>query len=362
MRILVIQLRRLGDILMTTPLLRHLRRTFPDARLDFLCEGMGLQLLEHNPCVSECLVLPTHATAVDLLDMGRELRRRRYDWVVDCQGLPKTVLLARLSGAPVRVGFGGRWWRALGYTHRYARHNADYSALDKLRMLSTALDAGAAPAGRDLGLDFPVSGESRQAAEHFCHTWFRGKANLPPTRPGGPFRWPVVALFGVSRQAYKVWPPEKLAEIGRRLASRGLQPLLVYGPGESEAARRVALELGPDALFDYPMPSLAVLSQILARCALFVGNDGGPKHLAALAGLPTVAVFGHVHPENWTCPDDSTQRWVATASRTRAVPTRGVCTEAQALEDIPVDAVWEVVEALATAQGVWVTSFMGSHR
>jgi hypothetical protein len=75
-----------------------------------------------------------------------------------------------------------------------------------------------------------------------------------------------------------------------------------------------------------------------------------------------VAVFGHVHPENWTCPDDSTQRWVATASRTRAVPTRGVCTEAQALEDIPVDAVWEVVEALATAQGVWVTSFMGSHR
>jgi heptosyltransferase-3 len=344
MRILIIQLRRLGDVLMTTPLLRHLHRTFPSAQVDFLCEDMGLQLLEHNPRVRERLVLPSHATAVDLLDMGRELRSRRYDWVVDCQGLPKTVALARLSGAPVRVGFGGRWWRAAGYTHRYSRHNADYSALDKLRMLATALDAGAAPDGRDLALDFPVADASHRAAELFCRTWFHGKATLPPALPGGPARWPVAALFGVSRQAYKVWPPEKLAEIGRRLQARGLWPFLVYGPGEEEAAGRVAQDLGPEALFDYPNPSLPVLSQVLARCALFVGNDGGPKHLAALSGIPTVALFGQVHPENWTRPGDSSQRWVATASRTRSVPTGGPCEEALRLEELSVEAVWRVVE------------------
>ncbi len=128
-RVLVIQLRRLGDVLMTTPLLRHLRATLPDARLDYLCEPGSRQVLEHNPLVDGIRLLPARATAVDLLD-----------WVIDCQGLPKTALLARLSGAPVRLGYGGRWWRPLLYTSRYTRMNSDYSALDKLRLLGRLLD------------------------------------------------------------------------------------------------------------------------------------------------------------------------------------------------------------------------------
>jgi len=353
MRILVIQLRRIGDILMTTPLLRHVRRTFPQARIDFLCEGMGELLLEHNPCVDEVLVLPSRATAVDMLDMALRLRSRRYDWVIDCQGLPKTTALALFSGASVRVGFGGRWWRRLGLNHRYTRHNADYSALDKLRLLGSVLDRCATPDGRDLDLDFPVSEDNRRRAEHFCRTWFQGAATLPPARPGGPARWPVAALFGVSRQAYKVWPPERLAEIGRRMADRGLQPFLVYGPGERQAASTVAEQLGPRALFDYPNPSLPVLKEVLARCALFVGNDGGPKHLAALAGIPAVAVFGRVHPENWTRPDDAGQRWVATASASRAIPTRGLCEEGLTLDSIGVERVWREVEDLARDHALW---------
>lgn len=346
MRILVIQLRRIGDILMTTPLLRHLGRTFPQARLEFLCEGMGQVLLEHNRHVDEILLLPSHATAVDLLDMARELRSRRYDWVIDCQGLPKSTLLAGLSRAPLRLGFGGRWWRHLGLNHLYSRRNADYSALDKLRLLASVLDRSAAPDGQDLGLDFPVSEASRRRAEHFCQTWFQGPPTLPPARVGGPARWPVAALFGVSRQAYKVWPPEKLAEIGKRLAARGMQPFLVYGPTERGAAEQLAQELGPLALYDYPNPALPELKEILARCALFVGNDGGPKHLAALGGIPTLALFGRVHPESWTRPNDSSQRWVATASSSRSIPTQGPCHSVTSLEALPVEAVWAEVEVL----------------
>ena len=345
MRVLVIQLRRLGDLLMVTPLLRQLHGAFPLAEVDLLCEPAGLPIMRLNPHLNELLTIPAHSTIVDLLDLARQLRARRYDWVVDCQGLPKTALLARLSGASVRVGFGGRWWRAPAYSHRYTRHDADYSARDKLRLLARALDAGAAPDLADLDLDFLVGGETRRQAENFCRAWFPGEACLPPARPGGPARWPMAALFGVSRQPYKIWPPERLAEIGRRLAERGWRPFLVHGPGEEESARLVAALL-EGALVDYPLPDLPVLKEILARCALFVGNDGGPKHLAASAGVPTLAVFGRVHPEAWTRPDDTTQRWVATASQSREIPTGGPCDPASTLSELPVEAVWRAVEAL----------------
>jgi heptosyltransferase-3 len=345
-RVLVIQLRRLGDILMTTPLLRQLRRRLPDARIEVLCETAGRQLLEHNPHLDEILTLPARATSVDLAEVLRRLRARRYDWVVDCQGLPKTAVLARLSGAPVRLGFGGRWWRSLTYSHRYVRRNSDYSALDKLKLLDLLLEPAHGTDWGDLQSEFPVSEEARREAEWFCRTQFPGPVRLAPARPGGPWRWPVVALFGVSRQPYKVWPAERLAEVGRRLAERGFIPWLVHGPGEEAAAREVARAMGPGTLVDTPLPSFPALKEILARCALFVGNDGGPKHLAALAGIPTVAVFGRVHPEAWTRPDDPLQRWVATASHTRRVPTVGPCEVELELADISVDSVWREVEVL----------------
>ena len=349
MRVLVIQLRRLGDLLMVTPLLRQLRRAFPAARVDLLCEASGLPLLRLNPHLEEILTLPARSTAVDLLDMARQLRARRYDWVIDAQGLPKTALLARLSGATMRLGFGGAPWRRAAYSHCYTRRNADYSALDKLRLLGRALDAAAAPDLHDLGLDFPVDDDARRRAEQFCRAWFHGAPLLPPARPGGPRRWPVAALFGVSRQPYKVWPPERLAEIGRRLAARGYAPFLVHGPGEEEAARRAAQGL-EGALVGYPPPDLPALKEILARCALFVGNDGGPKHLAACSGLPTLAVFGRVHPECWTRPGDPTQRWVATASASRDIPTAGPCEPVATLAELSVEAVWRAVATLLEEQ------------
>jgi len=345
-RILVIQLRRLGDVMMTTPLLRQLRRAMPRARIDLLSEEASRPLVGLNPHLDEFIRMPAHATLVDLLDMARLLRARRYDWVIDCQGLPKTALLARSTGAPVRVGYGGRWWRRPAYTARHVAAGAEYSARDKLRLLARLLDGCAAPDLADLDLEIPVGPEVRRAGEAFCRSWFDGAPVLPPARPDGPRRWPVAALFGVSRRSYKVWPPEHLVEIGRRLERRGLRPFLVFGPGEAEAALRVAAGLGPGALVDYPVPGILVLKEILARCALFVGNDGGPKHLASASGIPAVAVFGHVHPEAWTRPDDPGQRWVATASSSRRLPTAGPCEPAATLAELPVEAVWRTLERL----------------
>ncbi len=335
-RVLVIQLRQLGDILMITPLLRQLRKTWPQAEIDVLCEPIGRQLLEHNRHVSQLLHLKRGEGAGALLACLRAVRARRYDLVIDAQGLPKTGLLARLSGART-CGFGGKSWRRLCYGRRYTRRNADYSALDKLRLAACLPGFEADPL--DLDIDFPVGEADRRTASAFCARHFAEAESLPDRK--GRRRWKVAALFGVSRQAYKVWPPEKLAEIGRRLAERGYRLFLVHGPGEEQAAGELASAIGPAAWRDLPMLNFAQLKEVLGSCALFVGNDGGPKHLAASVGVPCLALFGRVHPQAWTDPRDPFQQWIATASHMRSLPTDGPCEEAESLAGISVEAVWK---------------------
>lgn len=337
---------------MITPLLRQLHQRFPAATIDVVCEGIGRQLLEHNPHVHDVLTLGRGATLPNFLRLAGALRRRRYALVIDCQALPKTGLLSLASGATRRAGFGGRWWRSLCYNGLYNRSNADYSALDKLKLFEQGSGTSAGLDLEDLALDFPTGVESVKAAQHFCDTHFSGLASLPPMVDGGSRRWKTAALFGVSRRGYKVWPPEKLAEVGRWLAGRGLQPFIVHGPGEEKAAGELADMIGPEALFSYDMPRFAELKEILARCALFIGNDGGPKHLAALSGIPTVALFGRVHPEAWTRPGDPFQQWVATASGSRALPTSGRCEQALTLEQIPASTVIRRVERLLDQMGI----------
>ena len=320
---------------MVTPLLRQLRRLFPGASLEVLCERGCAQILACNSRVDGMLHLKRGASAREFLGLAAELRRRAYDLVLDAQSLPKTALLARLSGAPRRCGFASHPLKDLCYTRPYRRLNNDYSALDRLKLLDRALDAPPEAAAEsmidfgDLVLEFPVTAEDEEAARRYCDTQFGHR--------------PAAALFGVSRRAYKIWPPERLAELGDRLARRGFLPFLVYGPGEEEACGRIAALMREQVVRDYPMPSFPVLKEIIARCALYAGNDGGPKHLAALSGVPAVAVFGSVHPEHWTAPGDPRQRFVATHSDCRAVPTSGACHEARSLDEIPVEAVWEII-------------------
>ena len=126
---------------MVTPLLRQLRRLFPGASLEVLCERGCAQILACNSRVDGMLHLKRGASAREFLGLAAELRRRAYDLVLDAQSLPKTALLARRSGAPRRCGFASHPLKDLCYTRPYRRLNNDYSALDRLKLLDRALDA-----------------------------------------------------------------------------------------------------------------------------------------------------------------------------------------------------------------------------
>jgi ADP-heptose:LPS heptosyltransferase len=324
-KILMIQLRHLGDTLLSTPVLRELRRLHPRAEIDWLCQGSNACILRHNPHVSRIETLPRGASPGTFVGLAARLRRRQYDLVVDIQSLPKTAALAWLSGARERIGLRRRWRHAL-YTKPYVSSKFEYTAVARLRLLQdpgVRLD--------DVSLDFYVGEQDRRQADAFCRRWFRP---------------PVAAIFGGRADHTRRWPNEHFAAVADRLADRGFQPYLVFGPGEQQAAREIAARMRSAAVVDYDPLPLPVLKQTLAVCALMVNCDGGPKHIATSVGLPTVTLYHGDLAITWNPPHCPRHRVVTTQLEVPDPPFVGTITQAASTDDIPLESVWDEVEQL----------------
>src|SRR5687767_5724394 len=115
MQILIVRLREIGDVVLTTPAVRGIRTRFPDARLTYVVEPAAAPVVIHNPHLDEVIVAPRTrglaGCAADLA-LGRRLRTRGYDLAIDFHGGPRASLLTWLSGATTRVGYHviGRSW------------------------------------------------------------------------------------------------------------------------------------------------------------------------------------------------------------------------------------------------------------
>lgn len=326
-RILVIQLRELGDTILITPMIRQLGQLHPQAEIDFVCQRSNRPIIEHHPLVSQIFELQRGAGIKEFLTLANRLRSCKYDLIIDAQSLSKTALLTRLAAGRTRIGFQGRGFRnRLCYTHPYKREPFEYSSRGKLRLLQDdRIDPD------DVRLEFYVSDEDKAAAAGFRNKYFQA---------------PIAAIYGVTRFEHRRWPAAKLAELADRLAEQGFQPFLIYGPDEKTLARELADQMQCDPLIDYPMPSIPVLKEILTGCEFLVGNDGGPKHIANAAGIPTIAIMDAVSAVHWTPRDRSDQRVLRPRGE---VPKDCVCgkvLDVESLAEISVDAVCEEIDEL----------------
>lgn len=281
-RILLIQLHHLGDVLLTTPAIRAARRTFPTARIDFLTNALGAAALDGNPHLDSVLVRPS---------LWR-VNRTGYDAVVDMHSVPRTARIVAASRAPVRIGLRGRGPRNLAYTRLLPRQkDAVYMGLQKLRLLAPL---GVPVSGADLSLEIAVTPDDRAFAENL----FRAH-NLEDA--------PVVAVSPVARHEFKQWGSANWAAVADALMSRGLRILITSGPGEAAQAQAVATAMENEAVWNYGTTTVRQLAAIYERCALWLGNDGGPKHIATAARTPTVAVYRKQLGGVWSDPADAVQ-------------------------------------------------------
>ena len=286
--ILVIKLRYLGDVLLATPVLRAVREKFPEVRLAAAVNRGTEDILKGNPDLNEVLIVERGGLASQFRFLG-EIRRRRFDCVIDLTDGDRAAILTRFSGAPVRIGLNEEHrWRGLLYTtvvrpgpsvaHRIERD------LETVR-----------PLGIDPKAGLPVLRTSPQDDE--------AAARLLDEIAGEPLSGgarTLIMLHPGARYWFKAWPVERFAELADRLTERGDCRILIGGHAQERAlADDMASRVRSKPVVLAGRTTVLHYASILKRCALFVGNDNGPMHMAAALGVPVVALFGPSNPSEW---------------------------------------------------------------
>lgn len=279
-RIALIKPSALGDIVHCLPLLRAVRRRYPDAHLSWIVNLAYAPLLEGHPDLDA--VVPFDRTAFRrgvgtgtraLARFLGKLRRGHYDLVLDLQGLMRSAVMCWATGAPRRVGLASaREGARLAYTDVVEVPNpTEIHAVDRYRLVAQAL-------GSSEPADFHVS--IQPAARTRVAELLRDR----------PRPWMMFAVG--SRWVTKRWLPEHFAELGRR-AQKLVGGTIVFVGGKEDAllVQSACPGLAGPYLDLTGKTSLPELAAVLACADVMVANDTGPLHLAAALGRPVVAPY-----------------------------------------------------------------------
>jgi lipopolysaccharide heptosyltransferase II len=287
-RILLTRMRFIGDIVLTTPVIRSVRAACPDAHIAYMGERDAVSLLEGNPFLDEIIPYDYSRSGVlEQVRVGFLLRERRFDLVVDLFGNPRSALLTRLSGAPVRVG-PDRRDRGRLYTIRVADDGKPKTAVEFHNQYIAA--AGIPPVASKTEL-FLTAEERRDAVSYLRWICGEGKT-LDPARP-------IVGIHPGATWPAKRWLPERFAELADTVRAKlGAHVIITAGPGDAEAVSALGTSAvsAPSILNVLPLRQLAA---VISCCSVFVSNDGGPMHIAAALGVPTVGIFGPGEDSIW---------------------------------------------------------------
>ncbi len=284
-RILIITTRQIGDVLLTTPLIRACRQRWPDARIEVLGFAGTLSILQRNPDIDE--LIPTQAK-LGLRGFWQLARRlwRRYDLAIVAQSSDRAHLIgwvaARLRSGIVPPAGSSNWWKT-----RLLRH-----------AVTAAGDLGATHVTTEnLQLLIPWVADAMPVAQVVPPP-----ASALPLAIAQQLRPGAVAVHVPSMWRYKQWPVESFAALVRGLLARQRQVVLTGSASERDQsiiAPLRALAHPPDLIDTSGQLSFNQLTGLLQQVALYVGPDTSVSHLAAATGTPVLAVFGPTNPQRW---------------------------------------------------------------
>jgi lipopolysaccharide heptosyltransferase I len=281
-RIGLIKPSALGDIIHSLPVLSALRRRFPAARITWVVNRAYEALLRGHPDLDETLPFDRGMSRKGWLEaaksharFGAALRRKRFDLVIDLQGLLRTGLMAKATGAPRRVGLScSREGAFLFYTDTLDVPGGldGMHAVDRYWRVAEALGVGDGP--RRFTVPVPEAARERAA----------------DALQGLPRPW---LAFGVgSRWSTKRWRPAHFAALARRAqAEFGGTVVFVGTADEAAIAEEVRAGLAGPVLDLCGRTTLPELAAVLDACDTMVANDTGPLHLAVALGRPVVAPY-----------------------------------------------------------------------
>ena len=271
-RILVIALRRLGDVLLTTPLIRSLRRAWPQARIDALVFADTAGILAGNPDLTDIVTMPPRPAAAQSLALAARLLRR-YDLAVSTQSGDRPTAFAILAGrarlAPVEERFSGRMKTML--LNRSVPVTRGLHRVEEMLRLADALGIARAP---ELVTPRPEPIDGLPAGDY-------------------------AVIHAAPMFRYTQWTAAGWRALAEHLSASGLTVLATGGPADSERRYLDEIWNGAKVTRLDGKVSWPQLTGLLAKARVFVGPDTSVTHLAAATGCPTVALYGPTDPRLW---------------------------------------------------------------
>ncbi|MEI6832093.1 MAG: lipopolysaccharide heptosyltransferase II [Candidatus Omnitrophota bacterium] len=285
-RILIVRTDRIGDVLLSTPVIKALRQFYPQAYISMMVAPHALEIIEGNPYLDEVIVYDKdgkHKSWLRSLKFASRLKKKKFDLAVILHPTNRVHLLAFLARIPKRLGYNRKLGFLLNEKKEHKKqeglkHEAEYN-LELLKDLGIA--------GRHTELYIPIKAES----EKWVNDLFERVGISPNDK--------LLAINPGASCPSKLWPLERFAEVAARLSrTHNLKILILAGPKDMFLAEKIALhqELKGKAINLAGKTSISQLASILKRCALFISNDSGPVHIASAVGTPVISVFGRNQP------------------------------------------------------------------
>lgn len=267
-KILIIRLSSLGDVVLTTPVVSALKSAWPAARLTFLTKGAFAPVLQRHPLIDEVVVFEDRG----LWGWAGEIRRQRFDIVIDLHDTVRSRAWSMLSGAHRRA--------------RYDKRAADRRRLVWTKRLSPRLAGNVV----DRYLE-PLADLGVPAVDRIPKLYVGAEERLPEPLEKRLGPGPFIALAPGALHDTKQWPGDRFAAAADRLAEG--RPVVLLGTGaDARAAEEILKSLASPAQSFVGQTSLRDMMLVLQRCALLLTNDSGAMHVAAALDVPTLAIFG----------------------------------------------------------------------
>ncbi len=281
--ILVVVTRRIGDVLLATPVIRSLRRKWPDAAIDVLVFAGTEGILAGNPDIRRVIKIAERPTLQQHRAFAQQLWRS-YDLALSLIPGDRPVLYAWLAGR-MRIGLvidsPKHYWKRWLLNRWVPFENANAHTVQSYLRILTALD---------------VEPHSTVVAGWTEHDVTSANAKLNDAAIAGDF----VVMHPSPKFAYKTWTLPGWRDVGNWLLAAGYRVVLTGGPDaiERDYVASIAASL-PGAVNFAGKLSLAETGYVLSRAALYIGPDTAVTHLAAAVNTPVVALFGPTDPVKW---------------------------------------------------------------
>ena len=290
-RILIVRTDRVGDVLLSTPVIKALREEYPVSYIAMMVSPYAKDALEGNPYLDEVIIYDKggkHRGWVRSIKFAQNLKKKRFDLALILHPANRVHLVTFSAGIPRRVGYDRKFGFLLTDRIKHTKHLGEKHELEY--NLDLAKYIGIEPPDKNLFM--PIKPESEK--------WVEGLLR----KEGINDKDKILTLHPAASCPSKIWPTERFAQAADMLIRKyGLRAFIIAGPKDIVIARDMEKKMLQPVINLAGKTSISQLASLLKKSALFISNDSGPVHIASAVGSPVISIFGRsqngLSPKRW---------------------------------------------------------------